>query len=173
MAAPWSEAATHLWGYWAAQQAGQYEFHSDLLNVPAGQDVLLIDPLHLLPFALGSAIGGPALGYNFVLCFGLMVAGLGGYLLARVTGASPEAQVVGTCIGLSVPGLLAIGVDGITEGLGVGWVGIQLAMLLQLLRDPRPSKLVLLGLAGAACAWSGAYNAVWMALVASSFSIRS
>ena len=165
LSVPWSEGGSHIWGYWAAQQAGSIHTDAQLLRYPLGQSMNLVDPLHLIPYALGDALGGPALGFNFVLCFGLMVSGVAGWMLARVTGADASAQILGACIGLSCPGLLAIGVDGITEGLGAGWVGIQLAVLLRLLRCPSALGVLSLALTGAACAWSGAYNAVWMALV--------
>ena len=165
IAAPYSEGPSHLWGYWAAIDAGSIQFSSSQIRYPLGQEIQLIDPLHLVPYVVGMVIGGPALGYNFVLYFGLMVSGIAGMLLARIAGAQIEGRILGACIGLSVPGLLAIGVDGITEGLGAGWVGIQLVALLSLLRKPSRQLVAILALSGACCAWSGPYNAVWMAIL--------
>ena len=92
LSAPWSEGATHIWSYWAAQQAGSIDIDSDLLRYPLGQSLNLVDPLHLIPYALGDVLGGPALGFNFVLCFGLMVSGIAGWMLARVTDADASGS---------------------------------------------------------------------------------
>ena len=162
--APEGELARHLWGWFAALREGAaLRFHTDLRGWPQGVDHFLIDPLHLLPYAIGSAIGGPALGWNLVLLVGVLVGGLAGWLLAEESPLS--GRLLGLCAGLAIPTVLAVGVDGITEGLGVGWVGVQLALLLRLGRQPSRRGALLLGLAIAAATWSGIYNAVWVAMI--------
>lgn len=167
---PHGEVADHLWGWWVvAQEGALFATHTELIAHPEGLRVQLIDPLHRLPWTLGSALGGPTWGWAAVLLFGHQVAGAAGLLLARVTGADTAGQVLGAVAGGTAATVVGVAADGITEGLGVGWVGIQLAALLWLARAPdRGSALrrsLLLGLALAAATWSGPYNAVWAALV--------
>ncbi|MDP6933521.1 MAG: hypothetical protein QGG40_11425 [Myxococcota bacterium] len=171
---PLSEGVSHLWGWWAAMATrSPFTIETTLINFPEGSRLELIDPLHLVPFWLGSWVS-PALGFNLVIWLGLVVSGWAGWLLVREahagTGGDPrntpiEQQWLATCIGLSCPTLLAVAVDGITESLGTGWVGVQLALLLSLRRNRSASRLFAWGLSLVACVHSGPYNAVWMALL--------
>lgn len=162
---PLSEGVGHLWGWWAAiQERSPFSITTTLLNYPDGLSFQLIDPLHLLPYALGALLG-PAAGYNAVLVWGVALGGLAGGLLAAETGADRDGQILGVAIGASVPTTLAVAVDGITEGLGVGWVGVQLAALLALRRGPTPGRVAALAAALWAGTLSGPYNAVWIALI--------
>ena len=130
-----SEVATHLWGWWAVgREGGLVGAHTDLLAFPEGLEVQLIDPLHRLPWMLGSALGGPTWGWALVLLWGLWVAGIAGLLLAREAGAGAAGQVLGAVAAGSAATMVGVGADGITEGLGAGWVGIQLVALLWLAR---------------------------------------
>lgn len=163
---PQAEGVSHLWGWWAALREGHpLAMHTALLARPEGVDAALIDPLLLLPYALGAALGGPAMGFNLVLLTGLWVSGLAGLCLARRAAPGLAAALLGVVVGCSVPGLLAIGVDGITEGLGVGWVGLQLALLLSLAERVTVARLLALGGCLVAAVYSGPYNAVWTALI--------
>jgi hypothetical protein len=166
LADPAGEAVRHVWAWWAALQSGQpFGGHSALLAAPDGAWAPVIDPLHLLVAAGPMALLGPGAGHGLVLWLGLAVGGLAGALLARESGLDGPGQRVGAALGASVPGLLGVAVDGITEGLGAGWVGLQLALLLALRRDPRPARVVPLALALAAAVHAGPYNGVWCALL--------
>lgn len=165
LTSPLSEGVTHLWGWWAALREGApFTVRTDLLNHPVGLEFQLIDPLHLVPYAL-FAWWSPAAGFNAVLVWGVMVGALGGLLLARETGAGEGGQALGACVGASAPTTLAVAVDGITEGLGVGWVAVQLALLLSLRRGVSAGRLLGLGAALAAATLSGPYNAIWCAII--------
>ena len=163
LAAPGYEAASHVWGLWAAWTLKQpLVLRTDLLAWPDGVSLVLVDPIHLPWFGLGHALVGPALGFNLVLVGGLLVAGLAGALLAREVDA-PVA--VGAVAAMATPPLLAAPGAGLTEDLGVGWVGLQLALLLRAKRTGRARDALLAALALGACAWAGPYNALLAAAV--------
>lgn len=165
VSSPLSEGVAHLWGWWAAlTERSPFEIHTTLLNYPQGLRFELIDPLHALPYALG-ALWSPAAGFNAVLVWGIFAGGLAGWLLAREAGADLGGQLLGVCIGASAPTTLAVAVDGITEGLGAGWVGVQLAVLLSMRRGATPARVLGLAAALAAGVLSGPYNAVWMVIL--------
>ena len=163
LAAPDQEAATHIWGLWAALREGQPLFiHSTLLGWPAGVRLVLVDAANLPAFALGHTLGGPAAGYNSVLYFGLVLQGAAGALLARTVGGAPW---LGAIAAMACPTLLSNAADGMTEGFAVGWVGVQLAALLRALRGDGKgwAALAVLGLA---LAWyGGPYNGLFAALI--------
>lgn len=160
------EGVIHLWSWVAAARAGRpFSFHSDWLNAPYGLDVQVIDPLHGLVYLLGAAVGGPAVGWGLVCWLGLTVGGIGALLLAREVHAPAVGRWVAVATGVAVPTTLAAVVDGITEGLGVGWVAVQLALLLRLGRTGAARDGALLAAAITAGVHTGAYNAIWMAFV--------
>lgn len=162
LAAPDQEAAPHTWGLWAALHTGQpLVLQSDLLGYPDGASLVLVDPGNLPAFALG-LIWGPAAAYNMVLVVGLLVMGAAGALLARQVDGDP---VVGAVAALACPTLLANAADGMTEGFGVGWVGLQLAFVLRWRDHGRGQDLALAAVTFALAAWTGPYNGVWAALV--------
>jgi hypothetical protein len=162
---PQSEGVAHLWGWWAAvAERSPLAIQTTLLNHPDGLSLPLVDPLHLLPWLLGSQLS-VALGFNLVLYLGLLVAGLGGAALARVVGADRSGQVLGACILGSAATIVGVGADGITEGLGIGWVALQFAVLLSLRRDASWSRVGLLAVLVAAAVHSGPYNAIWVAVL--------
>lgn len=166
LADPRGEAVRHVWAWWAALQSGlPLGGHTELLATPDGAWAPVIDPLHLLIAAGPMALLGPGAGLAVVIWTGHAVSGLAGALLARESGLDGAGQRIGAALGASVPGLLGVAVDGITEGLGAGWVGLQLALLLAAARDPRPRRLVVLGIALVAAVHAGPYNAVWCALL--------
>ncbi len=161
-AAPDQEAATHLWGLWAALGAGHpLVVDTDLIAFPDGARVVLVDPGHLPAFALGSLVG-PVAGYNLVVALGFVWMGLAGALLAREAGGHPA---VGAAIAAACPTLLGHAAEGMTEGAGVGWVGIQLALLLRFVRGgPKWTGPAAAG-SLAMAAWCGPYNAVWCGIL--------
>ena len=68
MAAPDQEAAPHIWGLWAGgSEQGLLRLHSTLQAFPDGIELVLVDPLNLLPFHLG-LLGGVASAYNRADC---------------------------------------------------------------------------------------------------------
>jgi hypothetical protein len=154
-----------LWGWWAALRGRTpFEVRTALLNYPEGLTLQLIDPLDLLPAWAGFWVS-PAAAFSAVLFAGVLVSGLAGWLLARESGADQGGQALGLCIGASCPTVLAVAVDGITEGLGSGWVGVQLALLLSLRRDTAWWRVCALTAAMTAGVHAGPYNGVWIALL--------
>ena len=164
LTSPGGEGAVHLWTWWASlHEARPFAFHTTLLNHPHGVDVQVIDPLHAAVYAIGAALGGPAVGWGLVVWLGLSVAGLGAALLARATGAPAAGTWVAAAAGLSGAALVGAVHDGITEGLGVGWVAVQLAVLLGFRTDPSWRRVALLAACIAAGVHAGVYNGVWIA----------
>lgn len=163
LAAPDQEAATHIWGLWAALREGQpLVLHTPLLGWPDGVKLVLVDPANLPAFALGHLLGGPASGYNSVLYSGLVVQGLAGALLARVVGGAPW---LGALAAMACPTLLSNAADGMTEGFAVGWIGVQLAALLRFLRGDGRAWGALAVVALALACYGGPYNGVFAALL--------
>ncbi|MCK6507821.1 hypothetical protein L6R53_31390 [Myxococcota bacterium] len=171
LAAPGYEAASHLWGLWAAWTTGQpLVLATDRLAWPTGVRLVLVDPANLPWFGLGHALGGPALGYNLVLLGGLALAGLAGALLARELRAPVTVSAMAAML---TPPLLAAPGAGLTEDMAVGWVGVQLALLLRVRRTGRWRDGLLAALAMGACAWSGPYNGMLAALVDLPLALRA
>ncbi len=162
LSAPDQEAATHIWGLWAALREGTFvALDTPLLAWPTGVRLPLVDPGHLPWFALGN-LWGPAAGYAAVLLVGVWAMGLAGALLAQEAGGKPW---VGALVAMACPTLLANAADGMTEGFGVGWVGIQLALLLRAVRLGGVTRGAAAAAALAWCAAVGPYNLVWAALI--------
>ncbi len=164
-ASPQGEAVRHLWALERARATGSLSGWTDLVDYPDGATWSVIDPGNLPAYALGHALGGPAVGWNLLLWVGLALGGAGGWYLARQVGADRWGQGLGLAIGASSPGLLQAAADGMTEVLGIGLVALQLGGLIGLARSQRARYLVpvVVGIAGAA--WMGPYNAVWVALI--------
>ncbi len=158
LTAPGRDATAHVWGLWAALREGSpLRLHSDLLGYPEGVSLVLIDSGNLPWFALGSW-AGPAAGYNTVLWGGLLVAGVAGALLAR---RLEGPAWLGALLAMAAPPLLAASAEGATEDLGVGWVLLQLALLLRFLDSGRARDGVLAALALAMAWYCGPYNGIW------------
>lgn len=166
VAHPRGEVARHLWGWWAAaQEQAWLGFVSQRIQWPDGARLELIDPLHLLLYLPAQALLGPLGAWNAVCWAGLSVGGAAGWALARQAGADRDQAWVGLAAGVACPGLVGVVFTGMSEELGAGWVILQLALLLRLLRRPGLGGAVLLGLAIAAAVYAGPYNAVWIALL--------
>lgn len=159
LAAPDQEAATHIWGLWAALREGTpLLLRTSLLGWPEGVELVLVDPANLPAFALGQALGGPAGGYNLVLYLGLSLQGLGGALLTRRLGGPAW---LGALVAMACPTLLANAADGQTEGFAVGWVGLQLALLLSFVERGGVARGLLAGAALALAWYGGPYNGLF------------
>jgi hypothetical protein len=168
LSAPDQEAVQHLWGLWAAWQAGDWlVVTTDRISWPTGFTFVLIDPGNLPWFALGSTLG-PVAGYNTVLLAGVALCGVAGLVLTRAAGGDGPGQVLGAVAGMANPALLSNAGEGITESFSVGWVGIAAGALLLALRSEGRAA-VGWGAASsfgiAAAVWGGPYNAFWAALV--------
>ncbi len=163
LAASDQEAAAHVWGLWAAwQERAPLVIDTDLISFPDGTSIVLIDPLNILLFNLGHALSGPALGYNLVLYIGMVIMGLGGWLLARRAGGD---GIVGVIAGQACPSFIASPATGMTEELGVGLTAVFLAALLRFV-DGGQARV---GAAAAAllalCWYAGPYNGLWAAML--------
>lgn len=159
LAAADQEAASHIWGLWAALREGQaLVLDTDLLASPDGVRLVLVDPANLPGFALGQALGGPAAGYNAVLLLGILLCGLAGWLLAVEVGGAPW---LGAVAAMCCPALLAGAADGQTECFAVGWVGVQLALLLRFLRLGGLVRGLGASFALALCWYGGPYNGLF------------
>lgn len=159
---PGQESADHLFGLWAALQAGQpLVVQTAQVNFPDGLRFVLVDPLNLLPFAVGSLLG-PIAGFNTVLYFGAALMGVAGALLTRELGGRPW---IGALFAGLTPALISGVSEGQTENFALGFVGLQLAALLRFQRDGgvRWGALAAVGLA--ACFYGGPYNGVFAALI--------
>ena len=164
---PTGEAPEHVWRWWVGEQVGwPWGGDFDGLNHPDGLSVHVIDPLNgLMARALGWWWGGPAAGHAVVQVMGVLVSGLAGHLLADETGADRSGRILGAAAGLAIPTVVGAGIDGITEGLGLGWVGLQLAMMLRVVRTQKWRDVAWAALALGGAAWSGPYTLVFSALV--------
>lgn len=161
-AAPDQEAAAHLWGLWAALDAGHpFILQTDRVAWPVGSPMVLVDPGNLPWFALGSVLG-PVAGHNAVVLAGAALMALAGALLAREAGGD---AALGAVLGAACPTALGHISEGMTEGAGVGWVGVHLALLLAHRREGRAWQGALAAGSGAAAWYAGPYNGVWAALL--------
>lgn len=164
---PTGEGPEHVWRWWVAGQVGvPWGGASAVLNHPDGLTVHVVDPLHaVLALGLGWWWGGPAGGLAVVQVAGVVVSAVAGWLLASETGADRSGRLLGAAVGVGVPTIVGAGLDGITEGLGLGWVGLQLALLLRLIRTGAGRDVALFAGAFGAAAWSGPYTLVFSALL--------
>ena len=79
---PAQEAPAHIWGLWAAWHEGQpLVIDTTLVTWPESTSIVLIDPINILPYMLGHAIGGPAAGYNMLLYLSHVLLGVAGVAL--------------------------------------------------------------------------------------------
>ncbi len=156
---PFGEVDNHFWMYWRDQQ-GPGPFS----NWPAGWEIPLMDPVNRVWVQLASPLG-PVAAYNAVVFGNLVLAGVGGWALARVVTGSPHAAWVGLAATEAAPFLGGIVDFGITEALPIGWLALHLAAALSYLETGRRRTLVASGVCLAAFLASGWYHAVF-ALVA-------
>ncbi|MEL6349698.1 MAG: hypothetical protein AAFV53_41725, partial [Myxococcota bacterium] len=163
------EASTHIWGLWLAlHERSPWSIHTDRVNYPEGFTWSLIDPANLPSFTLGFGLGGPALGYNLTLYFGFVLLGLAGWALGREVGGSPwlAALTAAAC-----PAMMSMPARGMTEELGVAWVGLGLAAALAFRRTGAPRSGLMVMLCAMMSAYSGPYNGLWCALLLGSVTV--
>jgi len=150
---PAREGAAHIWGLWAGLRWGPLIIESPMLRYPDGIRLVLVDPGNLVPFGVGGLLG-PAAGYNLVVLSGVIVAGLGGWMIARHVDGVPW---LGALAAMCCPPLLAATSEGTTEDFGVGWVLVFTALLLRGSWWAIPALTL---------AWlTGPYNGLWASLI--------
>lgn len=167
---PSGEAGIHVWGLWAttaAQNLFTIETHS--IAWPDGVTAVLADPANI-PWFLAGWTGGPAAAYNTIVYANLVLLGVSGALLAHAVGGR---LWLGALAGVLNASVLAATTTGITEQLGVGWVGIFMAALLHALRTKRLGFAAAAGTALTMCVASGPYTGVWAAFLASAMGIAA
>ncbi len=156
---PFGEVDNHFWMYWRDQQGG-----GPFSNWPAGWEIPLMDPVNRVWVQLGRPFG-PVAAYNLVVIANLVLAGAGGWVLARVVTGSSRAAWVGLVATEAAPFLGGIVDFGITEALPIGWLAFHAAAVLVYRDTGRRAALVAAGVCLAAFLASGWYHAVF-ALVA-------
>ena len=111
---PFGEVDNHFWMFWVTR-AGPGPW----TNWPDGWPIPLMDPVNRL-----FAWGPPVLAYDLVVFVNFVLAGLGGYALAREIGGNGWIGLVAT---EAAPVLAGLADFGITESLPVGWLGLHAA----------------------------------------------
>ena len=151
------EASNHLWMFWRAGQLGSVS------NFPAGVGLPLMDPINL-PVYRAFSWSHPALAFNAVWVFNLIVAFVGAFSLARALGVARLASVSAGVGCAFSPFLSGLGSFGITEAWPIGWLGIHFACLIWFSESRRKLHLfgAIFGLA--AFLFSGWYSAVFAAV---------
>ncbi|MDP2314715.1 MAG: hypothetical protein Q8P41_17560 [Pseudomonadota bacterium] len=122
---PFSEVDNHLWMSWFGGRAG-----APLRNLPDGFDLPLMDPVNLLWWMPGAALG-PVFAYNLAVFGNLALAALGGWVLARELTGSRAAAIVGMVATAFSPFLGGMIEFGMSEAWPVGWLALHAACLLR------------------------------------------
>lgn len=125
------DLAGHLWSGWAVGRDGI--LHTRTIGWPEGVDLLpaLGGWLDLILVGLLRQVLPLELAYNGVVGLYLVIAGLGGWLLARTLGASrPAALVAGVLLQLDGFVLLHL-TGGRVEQVGLGLVACLVALVLR------------------------------------------
>ena len=165
---PSGEAAIHVWGLWAttaAQNLFTIETHS--IAWPDGVTAVLADPANV-PWFLAGWWAGPTAAYNTIVYANLVLLGVAGAALAHAVGGR---LWLGALAGVMNASVLAATTTGITEQLGVGWIGIFIAALLHALRRDSFAAAAAAGFVLAICVGSGPYNGIWAAGVATAIGV--
>jgi hypothetical protein len=165
---PAGEAAVHVWGLWVTSANHSFfTIETFALSWPNGIQAVLADPANIPWFVLGWTMG-PAAAYNTVVYANLVLLGISGAALAKRVGGSPALGVIAACTNASI---LAATTTGITEHLGVGWIGLMIACLLRSLDKGCKKSAMGAGVLLFMCAASGPYCGVWASLIASAIGI--
>ena len=162
------EVDNHFWMLWVGAQRllGHPGFFGD---APHGWEIPMMDPINLV-WSMPTGWIRPELGYTAVLWANLVLAGLGGGLLATelsaTGGGSPRAAFWGGALAaMASPPLLGFMDFGVTEAWTVGWLGLHAAALLRWGRTGSTRALVASTLAAAAIWASGWYNVVFLSIL--------
>jgi hypothetical protein len=152
------EASNHLWMFWRASQMGVVS------NVPVGVGLPLMDPVNL-PIYFAFSWVHPALGFNAVWVFNLVLAFVGAFLLARALGVGRAAAFSAGVACACSPFLSGLGSFGLTESWTVGWLGIHIACLIHYGESGSRWRLFAAMAALVAFLASGWYSAVFAVVV--------
>ncbi len=131
-------------------------FRTDMVAWPVGTDLLAINGGWLDVFLAAPLMEplGPRTAYNLVFVFYAFLAGFGGWVLARVLGASPWAAAVAGVL-LQLDGyMLRNMTDGRLEQGALGLVALAVAGAIHCWRKPGWGVPVATGLAGAAVVYA-------------------
>ena len=170
LAAPGEEAASHIWGLWAAWETGHpLVVDSPLLGWPDGLSIVLVDPVNLPAFGLGLPFG-PAAAYNALIYVGLALVGLAGAALARRVGGAPW---LGAVAAMAAPVMVSTPASGLTEELTVGLVGLFLAALLRALDGGGPSWTAAAAALLALSWYGGPYNGLFASAIGAVVGLRA
>ncbi|MDP6934585.1 MAG: hypothetical protein QGG40_16805, partial [Myxococcota bacterium] len=132
------ETQNHLWGLWVAAEglwsSSPLVLITDTVNYPEGISQDMADPFHVLLFAPllwmgGGGLEGAVLGWNGLYAITCVLAGLGGWLLARRMLEDPMGAAVAAAVMASTPCLLTHALSGRTEYLAGAWYPLHLAFL--------------------------------------------
>lgn len=173
LGSPLNEGPRHLWALRATVDHmadwGPFVAHLDV-DWPSGYTRHLMDPVNLLWFWPGYALGGPAFGFNAVFLGWTLVAGLGGWLLCRrLLMGHPQVGPTALLVALAcatAPALVAGPVLGRTEILpGAAWPLHLWALDRCLAREGSFKDQLAAGLTLALVALGGWYLAGWLLLL--------
>lgn len=151
LAHPLGEGNNHVWMLWRAYQAGP------VANWPDGVGIPFMDVVNL-PLGL-PVLAHPALGHNAVVVGNLLLAFGGAWALCRELGGTRWGALTAGVAGMAAPVLSGLVDFAITESLPVGWLALHLAALLRWERTREHGAWAAAGVALAAFALSGWYNA--------------
>lgn len=146
---PLGEADNHLWMSWRALGGAA-------ANAPAGVDLPLMDPVNLLPYALGAWVS-PGLGWALMRLWNMLLAMVGGAALSRCFVRGPAVWVGAAVLG-TAPFLSGAMDFGITESWPIGWFGLHAAALLGLARHGGAGRALLAGVSLGMIGLSGWYH---------------
>jgi len=156
LGSPFGEVDNHFWMYWR-DGAGPGPW----VNWPDGWEIPLMDVVNRPIARLGGALG-PVFAYHLVVYLNLVLAGLGGWALAKELTDDVHAAWVGLVGAASAPFLGGILEFGVTEALPVGWLGLHLAAALRHARTGSLASLAASALALTAFLAAGWYHAVFV-----------
>lgn len=144
------DAVRNFWGFWWTGNSlfhdGGIPAHTDYLNYPAGQTVLIVDTLNcVLSLPLQAVLGMPA-AYNVYLILATAFSAWAAFRLAAcLSGSQPAGLVAGAVYGFAPYGLAAA-LHGTSELVNMGWIPLVLLFLHRALQEGRSRDGVLAGL---------------------------
>ena len=150
------EAVNHYWMFWRSLQNGA------VANWPEGIPIPLMDLTNLLFYVPAYWVGGAVFGYNCVVLANILLAFLGVTFWAKRFGSNESAILVGLMIALS-PAMQALYQFGITEIMGIGWLGIYFGLAWQ------GRHTILRRLSLLAFWWCGVYSSIFSVFLGIAF----
>lgn len=117
----YGHAWTHVWRF--------QEFPSQFFGTRNALGVENFPPIDIIPLLVSNCfgiIGGPIVGYNLWVVFSVILAGTGGYVLAKIEKGDPW---VGAIVLSCSPIFLGTIYSGLTEDMGLGLAALSIAFL--------------------------------------------